>query len=126
MDSSFVEFIQSKTVFGGRKAMILPNWFEYFLNKKIVVNNANRIYVSAWVKDSDKINLCVSSSKVQLNATSGQVVAHKKGWNKIELYAVIPDDLQNQTVDFFVWKMDRKNGFLDNIRIVLLHEKFIE
>ena len=38
----------------------------------------------------------------------------------------IPDNLKNQTLDFFVWKLQRNYAYIDNVTIVLIHEKLVE
>ena len=43
VDTSFVDFIQSKYAFEGNRALSLPNWFEYALNRTIEVKDANRV-----------------------------------------------------------------------------------
>lgn len=126
IDTSLNEFIQSKVIFEGQKALFLPEWFEYTLNRKIEVKNANRIHITAWTYNPEELNLCISSNETQFNALSGQIVEHQNGWDKIEFYTSIPDNLKNKTLDFFVWKIHRNNAYLDDIRITLIEEELIE
>lgn len=126
VDTAYSKFIQTKMSFKGQRSLFLPDWIEYQINRKIDVKNANRIYVSAWVKNPEEFNICLSSDEPQFYALSGYVIGSKNGWDKIELYAKIPEHIQNCELNFYVWKMNRNNAYIDDIKIVLTHEKLIE
>lgn len=125
-DTKYNDFIQSKISFKGKSSLFLPDWFEYFLNKKLNVKNANRVYASAWVYNPDEFSLCLSSENGHYNTLSSQIVDKKNGWNKIELYAVIPEEEHGQPFNFFIWKKNRNNAYIDNVEIVITHEELVE
>lgn len=126
VDSTYHQFIDQKFPFKGKRALFLPDWVEYQLNEKIVVKDANRIFISAWINDPEEFNLCLSSNKFNFSSLSGNVVDQRKGWSRIEMYSVIPDECKNDTLQFFVWKRNRNNAYLDNVQIVLTNERLVE
>jgi len=125
-DWNHSSLIQEEVVFQGNKSMSLPGGVNYALNEKLEVKNANRIHITAWVKNPEEFSLCISYNDNQFYAQSGAVVNHKNGWDKIELYAEIPETVKNQELMFFLWKINGNHAYIDDIRIVLTHEKIVE
>ena len=125
-DSTHAALIQRRVVLQGDKALFFPGRLEYLLGETIEVKNANRIYIAVWVKNPEEFVLCISSEDKQFYAQSVAVVDKKQGWNKLELYSEIPKNVQHQKLLFYLWKIRRNDAYIDDVRIVLTHEEFVE
>ncbi len=108
-------FLSSKEAIDGKNSLFI-NGDEYALNHKISIKNVNHIYISAWVKNSNGIHMSLKNDE-DFYALSHDIKENKKGWSKVQLLCEIPEKIESDSVQFFVWNSERNDYYFDELSI---------
>jgi hypothetical protein len=125
IDSGLHQFWQKTNTFEGTGALSIPENQEYVFNQPINVKNANRVYITMWVKNSENIILVLSGNdSIPFYANANEVRKSKNGWEQLHLYAKIPENLNADTLIFYIWNKEFNSFCLDNFKASSMYVEY--
>lgn len=117
-DSTYFPHLQKKTVYNGKSALFVSK-APYALQTQIALpERTNNVCISAWVKASSNLRIVlVGDDKTPFYAASDQIDESHGDWQKLYLFARLPNEITYENLDFYLWNEDQGDYYIDGLKV---------
>lgn len=111
--------LSNEEAFEGMYSIKMDSLYNFALTIRSVELYSNKKYVlSFWVYPyNDKVYAVCQKDNIFYIASSKRAILSKNKWQKVELVFSIPDTLNGQKFDMYIWNNSRKTLYVDNFEL---------